>query len=146
METIKQQKSKLRTYGLFKTDPGMENYLTDIRNMNVRTQMTKLRLSNHILMIESGRHNKIPQDLRFCPFCPNMVETELHFLIVCPTYKTTRDKLFSFIVTKCPSFSYFTKEAKMIYLLGRSSVNYSADFFNKLFELRSQTLAQKLSV
>ena len=55
--------------------------------------MTKLRLSNHSLLIETGRHCKIERQLRFCPFCPTMIEDETHFLVQCPTYKEMRDKL-----------------------------------------------------
>ena len=56
--------------------------------------MTKIRLSNHTLNIETGRHNKIPKNKRFCPFCPNLVEDEMHFLLFCPTYTTNRVSLF----------------------------------------------------
>ena len=52
--------------------------------------MTKFRLSNHSLMIEIGRHKEIPKERRFCPFCPNSVETEIHFLLLCPVYDLLR--------------------------------------------------------
>ena len=46
--------SKLRTYALFKTSPGFEKYLNEISCLKKRTALTKLRLSNHKLMIEKG--------------------------------------------------------------------------------------------
>ena len=87
-ETIKNDNSKLRTYAIYKTDIGFEKYLTVIKNPVKRTALTKFRLSNHRLMIEIGRHQNIPKKLRFCQFCPNMVETEVHFLFYCVAYNT----------------------------------------------------------
>ena len=56
---IKKENSKLRTYALFKSVIGMEEYLTEIKNVSIRIQITKFRISNHKLMIETGRHQDI---------------------------------------------------------------------------------------
>ena len=85
-ENLRREQSKLRTYALFKTEIGFEKYLSEIKNPSLRIEMTKFRLSNHKLMIEIGRHKNIPKELRFCPFCPNVVETEMHFILHCPVY------------------------------------------------------------
>ena len=37
----------------------IENYLITTRNINVGVCLTKFRLSNHKLMIETGRHQKV---------------------------------------------------------------------------------------
>ena len=76
---INGERSKLRTYAIFKKEQGYEKYLTDIKNANVRKNATKFRLSNQKLMIEVGRHQKVDAEQRFCPFCPNAVENESHF-------------------------------------------------------------------
>ena len=39
--TINNPKSKLRTYALFKTNIGMENYLQETRNLSIRIQFSK---------------------------------------------------------------------------------------------------------
>ena len=39
----------------------------------------KFRLSNHGLMIETGHHNGIPEEARFCSFCSTEMENEFHF-------------------------------------------------------------------
>ena len=85
-ETIRRDGSKLRTYALFRNEIGPEIYLQNMKNPAVRSQVTKFRLSNQSLMIELGRHRKIPKELRFCQFCPNKVETEAHLRIHCPPY------------------------------------------------------------
>ena len=87
---INKPKSKLRTYKRLKTKAGFENYLSIITSQKDRISLTKLRLSNHQLNIEKGRHDNIPKEMRFCPFCTNSVENEVHFLIQCKTYDTLR--------------------------------------------------------
>ena len=89
---------------LFKTEIGTEKYLTEISNQHDRTNLTKIRLSNHTLMIEKGRHQKIDKSLRFCPFCKNCIEDELHFVMVCPVYKHQRNLLFKGIRGLYPDF------------------------------------------
>ena len=75
----------MRTYALFKTEIGLEQYLTEIKNVPDRVSVTKFHLSNHHLMIEVGRYNNTPRDQRFCPFCPNIVEDERHFMFASKT-------------------------------------------------------------
>ena len=84
--------SKLRTYSLFKTSTGFEKYLNTIHNIDVRISFTKFRLSNHSLMIEKGRHQKIDKNQRFCPFCPGLVEDEIHFLLECNCFEEHRTR------------------------------------------------------
>ena len=60
----------------------------------LKTYLINLRLSNHTLNIETGCHNKIKKNERFCPFCPNLVEDEMHFLLFCPVYTALRGNLF----------------------------------------------------
>ena len=91
--TLKDNSSKLRTYGLIKTEVGMEGYLSEIPNPSRRQPLTRFRLSNHALNIEKGWHNNIPRDLRYCPFCPTRVETEIHFLLECNAYVDERNQL-----------------------------------------------------
>ena len=49
-------------------------------------------------MIEKGRHTHIDRDYRFCQYCLNCnvyaIETEQHFLMICPLYDDTRHKYF----------------------------------------------------
>ena len=65
--TLNDSSSKLRTYGKVKTQRGFESYL-NLLPVNDRTALTKLRLSNHQLMIEKMRHQnpKPPEYDRRC--------------------------------------------------------------------------------
>ena len=85
--------SKLKTYAKLKTNIGLEKYLVSVKNVTDRISLTKLRLSNHTLMIEKGRHQNIEIENRVCPFCPTCIEDEMHFLIKCPAYTEYRKKL-----------------------------------------------------
>jgi len=134
---IGQEGSKLRTYALFKTEIGMEKYLTEIKNSSIRTQLTKFRLSDHNLMIEVGRHNGVKAHLRFCPFCKNEVESELHFLIDCNVYRNTRNDFFNSIEREKPFFRYLQKEDKFSYLLTNANQKQVAEYVYNIFELRN---------
>ena len=112
---ISKESSKLRTYALFKKDKGFESYLTEIKNLSVRKQVTKFRLSNHQLMIEKGRHQGINADNRICPLCKNGVETEFHFLFFCPIYKFQRELLINPIVGPYENFHNWTEGQKLNY-------------------------------
>ena len=79
--------------------------------------MTKLRLSNHNLMIESGRHKKVPKELRFCPFCPNTIENEMYFLLECPTYENMRIIVFHEITTNHPNFQFYSLKEKFEHIM-----------------------------
>ena len=104
-ETIKEVKSKLRTYAIFKEIICPETYLIKIRNPKIRKQISKFRLSNHTLMIEVGRHKNIPKENRFCPFCPNSIETEIHFLFHCSVYSIMRETFLKTVTITQPTHS-----------------------------------------
>ena len=136
-ESIRSEHSKLRTYACFKTKIGFETYLAKIKNPTIRIEMSKFRLSNHNLMIEIGRHKHTPRELRFCPFCCNLVETELHFLLVCPTYTALRIKMLEPIILLRPSFVFYTNEEKFQFLLSNVADFGICKHISKFFELRT---------
>ena len=134
---INNPSSKLRTYGLIKSTVGIEDYLKSIKNMKQRKSLTKLRLSNHKLMIEVGRHQKILKTQRFCPFCPQTVEDEKHFLISCTKYTDLRSPLTKKCIEK-EIFVHFNEEQKFIYMMSHRYIKKDiAQFVNEAMELRS---------
>ena len=96
--------------------------------------MTKYRLSNHSLMIEKGRHINLPKAMFFCPFFPGEVETEMHFLLVCPTYHALRYMFWQTIRSK-PYFEYYTTEFKFIYL-SDNLINNTSHYISTYFGIR----------
>ena len=125
--TIADPSSKMRTYGLIKDERGRETYLRQITNPLIRKSYTKFRLSNHILNIEKRRHNNIPKEVRFCPFCLNQVETEIHFLIEWYT-KHLEGTYYSLLYPGIPRF-YF------IHRLGNSNTCYLTNFRQSLLNI-----------
>ena len=63
-------------------------YLDTLTLKQFRVAMSKLRVSSHRLLIESGRWNKphpIPRNERLCQIC-NKLEDEHHFLLECSLF------------------------------------------------------------
>ena len=59
--------SKMRTYNLLKQSWKIEDYLLRGGNLSDRIALTKLRLSDHTLIIEKGRHQGINKHDCTCP-------------------------------------------------------------------------------
>ena len=116
-ESIRTTDSKLRTYSLIKQTVGIENYLKRVTNHKLRSGLTRLRLSSHKLMIEVGRHQKIPLANRSCPFCPEYVEDEIHFITNCKLYKDTRNPMLEKCINLKPNFPYYTDQQKFIFIM-----------------------------
>ena len=135
---INRDNSKLRTYREIKTNLGMEKYLLCPMNCKERIALTKLRLSNHLLMIETGRHSNLGILQRFCPFCPNTIESEQHFILDCKIYSTIREELFQEVLPNFPLFNLLSEREKFITLMSVESViQHTARFTYKAFEIRS---------
>ena len=136
---INREDTKLRTCELFKCEIGREQYLQLVKHTGDRNSLTRLRLSSHSLMIERGRHLGILKDLRFCPFCPEHIEDEIHFLIKCKCYNAVRKTFFeSEIKSKLPkNFSRKSEKQKFIILMtDMRMISHTAKLIRKLFSIR----------
>ena len=78
---------------------GNEDYLHQVTNTRHRIGLTKLRLSNHKLAIETGRYSrpvKKPAET-ICPICKIEMEDEYHFLNICAAYQEKRCSLLNYL-------------------------------------------------
>ena len=143
LESI-QNMSKMKTYAFLKQSWKIEDYLLQVQNVKNRTALTKLRLSDHTLAIEKGRHQDIIQCDRKCPFCPENVEDEFHFLIKCPVYKSLRESLFDDINILCIGFFYPLDERFLMWFLVNNPIisESTAKYTRLSMELRSFLLEQ----
>ena len=134
---ISRENSKLRTYAKLKQNRGLENYLKNV-NVEERTPLTKIRLSNHDLMIEKGRHQGLEVHQRNCPLCTEIiVEDELHFLLQCKTYSSIRAEMFTHAKIHFLEFDHFSKDQQLKTLLTDDNlVKHSGNYLLKAFELR----------
>ena len=111
---------KALSYKTYQSQFTYENYLSLITNRSHRRIFSKLRLSDHCLAIDRGRHFKPPleRERRFCISCQNTVENETHFILSCRKYTTERTTFLNRTQNLCPNLSYIpTDEQKLIYLM-----------------------------
>ena len=113
-----QSNSKLSIYSTLKERYRQKKYLSNVHNFELRRAITKIRICSHKLNIEAGRYSKIPRDLRFCPFCPNEIEDERHFVMDCSRYDDKRTELFTLLSTCSKDFATLCSIDKFKYILG----------------------------
>ncbi len=87
---------RLNVYSMFKLELSVENYLLLDIPRAYKIALAKLRVGNHELEIELGRHQKKNRGNRLCKFCLlngyNYIEDEYHVLMNCYLYKDLREK------------------------------------------------------
>ena len=134
-----QNSSKLKTLSTLKDNFACEDYLLSVPNIANRTALTKFRLSNHNLMIEKGRYENMLLCDRSCPFCPDQVESEFHFLIKCPVYTELRRKLLDDVRTVVLGFYYPQDEHFLFWFLLKNPLiaNTTGNFIRLSMELRA---------
>ena len=83
-----------------------------------RIAISRLRLSSHHLAIETGRHAKpkIPIERRFCTFCLDKIDDEIHFLIECKKYQILRKHMFNTILSQVSDFNIRNSNSKNFFL------------------------------
>ena len=84
-------------YREIKSNYEPENYLISVKNISFRKELTKLRISSHRLLIESGRYcsPKLPREERLCSICSEsrLYRRRKTFLLDCPFYNEERNSL-----------------------------------------------------
>ena len=137
-DEISSEHSKLRTYAKLKTVTGLEEHLNSIENVRDRTALTKIRLSNHSLMIEKGRHQGLQENERLCPLCDNEIENEFHFVMECSTFDVLRQQLFIEMMGTDNVFNELDDNEKFIFILSKPEASKIAgEYLNKTLQIRS---------
>ena len=111
--------SKADTYRKFKPSMKLELYLKH-QHRKERVALTKLRVSDHKLMIEEGRRTRppLPRPSRVCYLCHSKVEDEIHFLTNCNLYGSLT-KYWNQIKEKTPQIATLNDEEKFIFLMSQ---------------------------
>jgi hypothetical protein len=86
------QKNKLYLFSNLKQNLSVESYLS-ISNFEYGKLITKLRISEHNLLTEKGRHLNIPREQRLCSHC-KCIDDEKHFLLHCTINSDLRSSFF----------------------------------------------------
>ena len=128
------ESTKADTYVRFKPNMKFEPYLLH-NNRKERVMMTKLRISDHKLMIEVGRHNRplTPRQNRKCIMCHDSVEDETHFMTECRLYGT-RDKYWETIYNSVPLISTLSNADRYFYLMSQEDVELTKVVLKMVYE------------
>lgn len=95
-------------YASFKRDVICSDYLSVVKNINIRRFLSRFRvgmspLRSHFLEFRPEHRTNTN-----CPFCQNAEESEMHVLLVCPMYQDIRADLIPLKYTRRPSLFAFT--------------------------------------
>ena len=93
----------------------MESYLS-ITNYEYRKLITKLRISEHNLLIEKGRHLNISREQRLCSHC-KCIDDNIRFLLHC----TINSELRSILNNENQIFNNSSESEKLSYILNPST-------------------------
>ncbi len=137
--THKNDNKKLTIYNIIKTNFEYEPYLNQIKNKSTRKIFTKLRVSDHILLIEKGRHTKLDYSKRTCPHCTDALEDEFHFIFDCVRYQNDRNKIMTYMNNKYKHFQALSDHNKCIYLMNLEGEDLKqfSEFCHKSYQIRS---------
>ena len=132
--------SRMNTYLILNREYELAEYLISVRDMKQRQVLTKYRLSDHNLAIETGRHRKtwLPKEQRICGHCQaEKVETEEHFLLHCKKYENLRQTFFTNLKQSIPNFEDILDNDKLAIILGEGpSAALAAQYVLKCHNLR----------
>lgn len=91
-------------YSKLKSELYLSTYLCEIKHVQAKSSITRLRLGVSHLNTHYNRFKSNPslEDLE-CPFCKDVMENEVHFLFCCPMYNDLRDKYIDYKYVSRPS-------------------------------------------
>lgn len=120
IDLMSNERSKLRTYRLFKNEFGEENYLLKIIPGKYRSAYAKFRSGTAPLKIETGRYEGLLVENRICynSICNEnlLIEDEKHVLMNCPVYEDLRCYLFYQASLFNVNFMQLSDDDKFIFL------------------------------
>ena len=79
--------------------------------------MARFRFGIAPINIELGRYVNVPADQRFCHFCDNCIEDEVHTIVGCPMYTKLRNVLFTQATYFKNDFIQMTDIDKLLFYL-----------------------------
>ena len=137
--------SKLDFYRNFKMNHKREVYLDEIKNFQLRRSFTRIRVSNHLLRIETGRYYNEERHERICKLCSlEKIESERHLLLHCPFYDNFRQQCFIEISNhiRPTQFSHLSDDQKLKILMqpNNNIVKAVTLFVYRCFESRRMSI------
>ena len=120
--------SRSSLYSEVNNEVRFESYLDLITNVNTRVAVTKMRISCHLLPIESGRYKKIPRVERLCSLCNRSeIGDEFHWISLSHMRGIFLENLYSIN----SNFTNMSCKALFLYIMSmcdENIINLSAPF------------------
>ena len=133
------ENNKIYLYKFLKSNINnqMQYYLSH-PSKETRKMLTKFRISEHCLFIETGRYTKIPRNERKCKIC-NILDDEFHFFFNCKINKNIREIFLKYYIQKYVNFNTLNFTDKLVIILNPSTPNdvkAVVSFIKESLELR----------
>ena len=138
--SLKKVNQKPNFYNIFKTGNKKAEFLDRIKDPLHRSAVSKLRLGNHSLCIETGRHTvpKTPEHLRTCTLCRlNNIKNETHVLFSCTLYNALCSKFYDEIVQKYNFFQDLNITSKLLFLFDNIGPFICRSLAASVYDIRS---------
>ena len=120
----------------------LEPYLS-MKNDEQRILLSKLRISNHNLEIERGRHRGLQAKERICKLCLKEVEDEFHFLLKCEVLQNVRTPFIDLINNNTYNFKHLDIREQCIWLMSNEDnfiINQLSNIILKLHSSRNDII------
>ena len=137
---------KLNLYSQLKNEVRFESYLDLIKNVKTRVAVTKMRISCHLLPIESGRYKKIPRVERLCPLCNRSeIGDEFHYLLKCThsSLSHIRGIFLESLYSINSNFTNMSCKALFLYIMSmcdENIINLSASYIENILNCYASEL------
>ena len=115
-------RNKLHAFRYFKSDIGVEPYVTNIVPHSVRRHFAKMRCGVAPLQIELGLYTGQAESDRLCPMCMKDVESENHVLIDCDYYFDITESLMTNASNIDPCFINMCSFDKFCFLMSHEQL------------------------
>ena len=131
-------KPKLRTFRLLNDGTEVATHLRVTMEKHKRSLISQFHLGCLPIRLETGRYVNLPISERICELCDEEVETEIHFLLECPSLKGTRKKLLNGL----QPIQDMTNNAEKLKMLCEMPF-LMGNLLNQLWKTREQVLTGK---
>ena len=128
-------KDHLAFYSSFLKSHSLADYLFTINKAVLKYHLVRFTIGVYPVQTHRLRYSKRTPDIFTCQFCDTN-ESDIHFLLVWPKYKTLREMYMPAKFYKCPS------AFKVAILLADTRLSFPhAIYIPKAFELRASSIS-----
>ena len=107
---------------MFKNQYAPDLYVKQIKAPRIRSAIARFRCGVAPINIELGRYFNVPASERYCNFCPEKIENELHVLLHCTTYTGVRESLFKYASYISSDFMSMDDANKMTFIFTNNAM------------------------